>query len=196
MVEFNIRCKSPAGQWQTHLDGHKKVNWLAFFEGLNCLDPPFLDAVRMEALKHFLEPQYEGQDGCPKGGLSRNELAVSILTVRRTDLPYGSVEALAAYLSTHTDQPKETLRDARVELNRRRLRERNTLIRGLYRVFYGVAVGDGPWHHPLIGEIEPLAEPNEVRSDRAIQLTHRWLNDNGYRPPSQGRMRNLITENW
>lgn len=192
MVEFLIRMNPPLSQWQSHVEGGKDVIWRAFVEALDGLDPPFLDADRMEALKQFFEPQYEGLKGRPKRGFSRKELAATVRQIRRVDVPEASLKALADQLLTGHEPPKETFRKAKTDLNERRRSIRNTLILGLYREFYGVARGDGPWQHPLIGKIDPLPEPDGTRSARAIRLTHRWLHDNGYRPPSEVTIRNLV----
>lgn len=192
MVEFLIRLNPPLEQWRSHAESGNEVVWQAFIEALNCLDPPFLDAIRLEALNQFFEPQYEGSKGRPKLGLSRKDLAKTVRKIRRGDVPDVALEALGAALLSGYTPPKETLRKAKTDQNKRRRRLRNSLILALYRAFYGVAVGKGPWQHSLLGEIEPLPEPDKTRSGRAIQLTHRWLRENGYRAPSEVTIRNLV----
>lgn len=194
MADFSHLSRPPLSASVRRIERGVELTGDEFAMAVEQIEPPLLDAARMDALRQELVVCLSGKPGAPRAGQSRRELAESIRTIRRADVPPVFLAALASHLDKRREPPKEVFRKLRTQLGRRQLDERNFLIRALYRIFYDLAASRGPWKHELLGEIEPLAEPAATRSEQAVQLTHRFLRDKGFRPPAERTMMNLVRQ--
>lgn len=165
-------------------------------EAVSLVSPPLLADSDLELLTAELDTTRHRKRGRPSGNvLARKRIAIAIAEEARQELPPEIRLQLVDRLLSGKRYP-ERQRSLDATRARRTLR-RLDLMRDMHMLVCELLDRDGPLVHELLGPIErPVMEPGTSRGNEALLITHQLLVKYRMRPPSLGRLRNMVAPGY
>lgn len=167
------------------------------FEFVSALDPPFLPADCMDALRSFLCPEAaRGHGRRKKSEIDRSQLVEALGAIATNET---AVDFAAALIRRLKSAKRYSLYDYNLRLSDWLWKcDRNNLIRGIYRELTSILRTGAPYYHPILGTLPfDKAMSNYPPMIRALLATKKVMASLGH--PHDLRidtMRNLVGQSF
>ena len=166
-----------------------------FLEAAQRIAPPLLPATYMKMLAIELDPARQRRGRPRSGGQRSAQILLRLRKISRDDVPAGFLIALIKRLES--GKAFRELQRSRGTFREFRKRNRDTMIRGLYRDFYAALAGEpvDSIEHPILGKVK-VPTDLKSKSERARQMTAEMIAWFGWPWVSGPSIRNIVSAGY